>query len=94
MSLLVIFIGPVDKNKIIYKQAAAIGVNTFSSGSKDSFPPSFNLMRRSDTVTDDDNFTCILMIEQEALPGKDWQEYLIKNLELDSLSVDTIPSGM
>lgn len=47
-----------------------------------------------DTAKIEDIFGCILEIEDELLPDrKAWLEFLQNNLQLDSLSVDTIPPG-
>jgi hypothetical protein len=47
----------------------------------------------ADTIREEDAFTCILRTEPEAHPLEDWNKFLTGSLELDSVSVDTIPAG-
>lgn len=49
----------------------------------------------TDTSRTDDVFSCIFEIEEEPLPNREaWLNFLQNNLQLDSVSADTIPAGV
>jgi hypothetical protein len=92
-SLLVILNLSAVSNKTHGGQEKSTSFQNISLVKHDSFIPYGILIAKSDTIIEEDIFACILEIEPEAYSHEEWQKYLVKNLVLDSISVDTIPTG-